>query len=448
MEDLVSLCKRRGFIFQSNEIYGGLQGLYDYGPLGVELKNNLKKAWWKSMIYERDDIEGLDTSILTNPLVLKYSGHEETFSDPLVDCRACNSRWRADHITDNKCPGCGSLDLTEPRPFNLMFKTNVGPVEDAESFAYLRPETAQNIFTNFKNVLDSTPHSLPFGIAQIGKAFRNEITPRNFIFRVREFEQMELEFFVKPGEDDDWHEKWTDIRIKWWEDQGISRENIELYHVPGEELAHYSKATVDIMYKYPHGLEELEGIANRTDFDLGSHTKNQEDLDIKASVKENKRSNAKLAVQDLESKNWVVPYVIEPSAGVDRGVLAILNEAYRVESLEGGKERTVLGLKPHISPIKIAVIPLKRNDENIVAKSIELKSELQKTIPGRVLLENTGNIGKSYRKHDEVGTPACITFDFQTIDDNTVTVRDRDTMEQKRVNLEEVSTFLTNNYFI
>ena len=448
MEDLVSLCKRRGFIFQSNEIYGGLQGLYDYGPLGVELKNNLKKAWWKSMIYERDDIEGLDTSILTNPLVLKYSGHEETFSDPLVDCRECNSRCRADHITDNKCPGCGSLDLTEPRPFNLMFKTNVGHVEDAESFAYLRPETAQNIFTNFKNVLDSTPHSLPFGIAQIGKAFRNEITPRNFIFRVREFEQMELEFFVKPGEDDDWHEKWTEIRIKWWEDQGISRENIELYHVPGEELAHYSKATVDIMYKYPHGLEELEGIANRTDFDLGSHTKNQEDLDIKASVKENKRSNAKLAVQDLESKNWVVPYVIEPSAGVDRGVLAILNEAYRVESLEGGKERTVLGLKPHISPIKIAVIPLKRNDENIVAKSIELKSELQKTIPGRVLLENTGNIGKSYRKHDEVGTPACITVDFQTIDDNTVTVRDRDTMEQKRVNLEEVSTFLTNNYFI
>ena len=448
MEDLVSLCKRRGFIFQSNEIYGGLQGLYDYGPLGVELKNNLKKAWWKSMIYERDDIEGLDTSILTNPLVLKYSGHEETFSDPLVDCRECNSRWRADHITDNKCPGCGSLDLTEPRPFNLMFKTNVGPVEDAESFAYLRPETAQNIFTNFKNVLDSTPHSLPFGIAQIGKAFRNEITPRNFIFRVREFEQMELEFFVKPGEDDDWHEKWTEIRIKWWEDQGISRENIELYHVPGEELAHYSKATVDIMYKYPHGLEELEGIANRTDFDLGSHTKNQEDFDIKASVKENKRSNAKLAVQDLESKNWVVPYVIEPSAGVDRGVLAILNEAYRVESLEGGKERTVLGLKPHISPIKIAVIPLKRNDENIVAKSIELKSELQKTIPGRVLLENTGNIGKSYRKHDEVGTPACITVDFQTIDDNTVTVRDRDTMEQKRVNLEEVSTFLTSNYFI
>jgi len=448
MEDLVSLCKRRGFIFQSNEIYGGLQGLYDYGPLGVELKNNLKKAWWKSMIYERDDIEGLDTSILTNPLVLKYSGHEETFSDPLVDCRECNSRWRADHITDNKCPGCGSLDLTEPRPFNLMFKTNVGPVEDAESFAYLRPETAQNIFTNFKNVLDSTPHSLPFGIAQIGKAFRNEITPRNFIFRVREFEQMELEFFVKPGEDDDWHEKWTEIRIKWWEDQGISRENIELYHVPGEELAHYSKATVDIMYKYPHGLEELEGIANRTDFDLGSHTKNQEDFDIKASVKENKRSNAKLAVQDLESKNWVVPYVIEPSAGVDRGVLAILNEAYRVESLEGGKERTVLGLKPHISPIKIAVIPLKRNDENIVAKSIELKSELQKTIPGRVLLENTGNIGKSYRKHDEVGTPACITVDFQTIDDNTVTVRDRDTMEQKRVNLEEVGTFLTDNYFI
>ena len=448
MEELVSLCKRRGFIFQSNDIYGGIKGLYDYGPMGVELKNNLKQAWWKSMVYERDDIEGLDASILSAPVVLQQSGHEDTFTDPLVDCKNCKSRWRADQLTNNTCPECKSTDLTEPRPFNLMFKTAIGPVDDGSSFAYLRPETCQQIFTNFKNITDSTSRVVPFGIAQIGKAFRNEITPRNFIFRVREFEQMELEFFVKPGEDDDWHEKWTEIRIKWWEDQGISRENIELYHVPGEELAHYSKATVDIMYKYPHGLEELEGIANRTDFDLGSHTKNQEDFDIKASVKENKRSNAKLAVQDLESKNWVVPYVIEPSAGVDRGVLAILNEAYRVESLEGGKERTVLGLKPHISPIKIAVIPLKRNDENIVAKSIELKSELQKTIPGRVLLENTGNIGKSYRKHDEVGTPACITVDFQTIDDNTVTVRDRDTMEQKRVNLEEVSTFLTDNYFI
>ena len=441
MEDLVSLCKRRGFIFQSNEIYGGLQGLYDYGPLGVELKNNLKKAWWKSMIYERDDVEGLDTSILTNPLVLKYSGHEETFSDPLVDCRDCNSRWRADHITDNKCPGCGSLDLTEPRPFNLMFKTNVGPVEDGESFAYLRPETAQNIFTNFKNVLDSTPHSLPFGIAQIGKAFRNEITPRNFIFRVREFEQMELEFFVKPGEDDDWHEKWTEIRVKWWEDQGISRENIELYHVPGEELAHYSKATVDIMYKYPHGLEELEGIANRTDFDLGSHTKNQKDFNIQANVKKNKNSTTKLAIQDLEKKEWFVPFVIEPSAGVERGVLAILNEAYTVEE---ENNRTLLKLKSHLSPIKAAIIPLKRNNTELVDLAHKVKSNLQSLGLGRVMVENSGNIGKNYRRHDEIGTPMCITIDFDTLEDETVTIRDRDTMEQKRVKVESLNELLIN----
>ena len=444
MEDLVSLCKRRGFIFQSNEIYGGLQGLYDYGPLGVELKNNLKKSWWKSMIYERDDIEGIDSSILTNPLVLKYSGHEDTFTDPLVDCKSCGERFRADQVPEY----CKEEDLTEPRQFNLMFKTNVGPIEDGDSFAYLRPETAQNIFTNFKNVMDSAPHSLPFGIAQMGKAFRNEITPRNFIFRVREFEQMELEFFVKPGEDEEWHKKWTDLRLQWWEDQGVSKECLELYHVPADELAHYSKATVDIMYKFPHGLEELEGIANRTDFDLGSHTKGQKELDIQAKVAENNQSNAKLAVQDLETKKWVVPYVIEPSAGVDRGFLAILNEAYRVERLDDNKERTVLSLKPHLAPIKVAVIPLKRNENNIVQKSLKLKNTLQKSVDGRVLLENTGNIGKNYRKHDEIGTPVCITVDFQTLEDDTVTVRDRDTMEQKRVALEEVRNFLSKNYNI
>ena len=444
MEDLVSLCKRRGFIFQSNEIYGGLQGLYDYGPLGVELKNNLKKSWWKSMIYDRDDVEGLDSSILTNPLVLKYSGHEDTFTDPLVDCKSCGERFRADQVPDY----CKQEDLTEPRQFNLMFKTNVGPIEDNNSFAYLRPETAQNIFTNFKNVLDSTPHPLPFGIAQIGKAFRNEITPRNFIFRVREFEQMELEFFVKPGEDEEWHKKWTDLRLQWWEDQGVKRDSIELYHVPSDELAHYSKATVDIMYKYPHGLEELEGIANRTDFDLGSHTKGQKDLNISAKVADNTQSNAKLAVQDLETKEWVVPYVIEPSAGVDRGFLAILNEAYKVESLDNNKERIVLELKPHLAPIKIAVIPLKRNEESIVEMSIALKKELQLAIEGRVILENTGNIGKNYRKHDEIGTPACITVDFQSLDDNTVTIRDRDTMDQKRVDFKEVSNYLKDNYNI
>ena len=446
MEDLISLCKRRGFIFQSNEIYGGLQGLYDYGPLGVELKNNLKKAWWKSMVFERDDVEGIDSSILTNPLVLKYSGHEDTFSDPLVDCRDCNSRWRSDHIEDRKCPNCGSSNLTEPRPFNLMFKTSVGPVEDGSSFAYLRPETAQSIFTNFKNVMDSTPHSLPFGIAQIGKAFRNEITPRNFIFRVREFEQMELEYFVKPGEDEKWHKEWTEFRVNWWQEQGIARDNLEIYYVPEEELAHYSKGTVDIMYKYPHGTEELEGIANRTDFDLGSHTKGQDDLDIKAKVTKNTQSNSKLAIQDLDTKEWFLPYVIEPSAGVDRGFLAILNEAYNEEILDDGKKRTVLSMKPHLAPIKVAVIPLKRNNEEMVMKAENLKKSLQSAIDGRVLLENTGNIGKNYRKNDEIGTPACITVDFQTLDDDTVTVRDRDSMEQKRVNLSEINSFLKKIY--
>jgi len=441
MDKLVALCKRRGFIFQSNEIYGGLQGLYDYGPLGVELKNNLKRSWWNSMVYERDDIEGIDSSILTNPLVLKHSGHEDTFSDPLVDCKSCKSRIRADHIKENKCPECGSEDLTGPRPFNLMFKTNVGPVENDSSFAYLRPETAQQIFTNFKNVLDSTPHHLPFGIAQTGKAFRNEITPRNFIFRVREFEQMELEFFVKPGEDEKWHKVWTDLRMDWWEKQGIDKKNLELLEVPKDELAHYSKATVDIMYKYPHGLEELEGIANRTDFDLGSHSRGQSDLGLTAKVDKNTDSNAKLAVQDPDTKDWIVPYVIEPSAGVERGFLAILNEAFKVEGLEGGKERTVLSLKPHLSPIKAAVIPLKRNNEDLVQKAKELKNTLQSKGLGRVLLENSGNIGKSYRRHDEIGTPMCITIDFESLEDGTATIRDRDTMEQKRLDISSISEY-------
>ena len=435
MEELVALCKRRGFIFQSNEIYGGLQGLYDYGPLGVELKNNIKQSWWRSMVYERDDIEGLDASILTNPKVLKHSGHEDTFSDPLVDCRSCNSRWRADNIESSQCPSCGSTDLTEPRPFNLMFKTNVGPVDDGTSFAYLRPETAQQIFTNFKNVLDSTSKKLPFGIAQIGKAFRNEITPRNFLFRIREFEQMELEFFVRSGEDEYWHKKWLDTRLDWWVKQGIDKKNLEIYDVPQEELSHYSKATVDIMYKFPHGIEELEGIANRTDFDLGSHSKNQNELNISAKTNKNIDSNAKLAIQDIETKEWVVPFVIEPSAGVDRGFLAILNEAYSKEVLEDGKERVVLSFKPHLSPIKAAIIPLKRNNEDLVELAKKIKNSLQVLQLGRVVVENSGNIGKSYRRHDEIGTPLCITIDFQTLDDETVTVRDRDSMEQKRINI-------------
>ena len=443
MDELVSLCKRRGFIFQSSEIYGGLQGMYDFGPLGVELKNNLKSAWWKSMVYERDDVEGLDASILTNQLVLNYSGHEDTFTDPLVDCKSCKSRWRADQIGDT-CPNCGSKDLTDPRPFNLMFKTNVGPLEDEGSIAYLRPETAQQIFTNFKNIVDSTSRALPFGIAQIGKAFRNEITPRNFIFRVREFEQMELEFFVEPGEDNLWHDKWIEERSKWWESQGVSKKKIRFLEVPKDELSHYSKRTVDLMYEFPHGEEELEGIANRTDFDLGSHSKNQDQLNIQSKIRKNSDSNSRLAIQNKDTNEWIVPFVIEPSAGVERGVLAILNEAYKVEKLEDGKERIVLALKPHLSPIKAAVIPLKKNNDDLVSLAKNIKDELQSLGRGRVLLENTGNIGKSYRKHDEVGTPMCITIDFDSLENNTVTIRDRDSMDQKIIQIQELTTYFSN----
>ncbi len=439
MDDLVALCKRRGFIFQSGEIYGGLQGLYDYGPLGVELKNNIKNAWWSSMVYENDNIEGLDSSILTNPLVLKYSGHEETFSDPMVDCKSCNQRFRADQIPKE----CKPEDLTEPRMFNLMFKTNVGPVDDGENFAYLRPETAQQIFTNFKNVVDSTSKSIPFGIAQVGKAFRNEITPRNFIFRVREFEQMELEYFVEPGKDEECINSWVQKRLEWWEKQGVPTESIELYEVPKDELAHYSKRTVDLMYNFPHGLEELEGIANRTDFDLGSHSKKQEELGIKSQVKNNRNSNSKLAVQN-EHGDWYVPYVIEPSAGVERGFLAILNEAFEEEDLDDGKTRTVLKLKPHLAPVKAAIIPLKKNNEEIVALSKSTKNLLQDLGLGRVMLENTGNIGKGYRRHDEIGTPICITVDFDSLEDNTVTIRDRDTMDQTRLKINELPNFFIN----
>ena len=436
IEELIALCKRRGFIFQSNEIYGGTQGLYDYGPLGVELKSNLKNAWWKSIVYERDDVEGLDAAILTKNTVLKHSGHEDTFSDPMVDCKSCGERFRADQVPDY----CKKEDLTEPRQFNLMFKTNIGPVDDGKSFAYLRPETAQSIFTNFKNVVDSTARTVPFGIAQMGKAFRNEITLKSFIFRVREFEQMELEFFVRPGDDDKWHKSWVESRVQWWNDQGISDMSLELYDVPADELAHYSKATVDIMYKFPHGVEELEGVANRTDFDLGSHSKNQKELNIKANVLNNNESSSKLALQD-ENNNWFVPFVIEPSAGVDRGVLAILNEAYSVEEIDG-KERVVLKLKPHLAPIKAAVMPLKKNDENIVSLAKKVKDNLQKLGLGRILFENSGNIGKNYRRHDEVGTPVCITVDFESLDNETVTVRDRDSMKQERISLDGLSDYL------
>lgn len=449
MEELVSLCKRRGFIFQSCELYGGLKGMYDFGPLGVELKNNLKQSWWRSMVYERDDIEGLDSSVIGHQKLFKYSGHTDTFSDPLVDCKDCQNRMRADHMADStKCDKCGSTNITPPRDFNMMFKTHIGPVENDESVGYLRPETAQHIFANFKNVVDSTARKVPFGIVQQGKAFRNEIVARNFVFRVREFEQMELEWFCKPGTEDEWLEYWRDARLKWWKEQGLDLANIEVEDVAKDDLAHYSKKTYDFNYKYPHGFDELEGVASRTDYDLGNHTKSQADFDIQAHVHENTDSTTKMAVLDDETKKWFVPFVIEPSAGVERGVLAVLNEAYTEEDLGEGKTRTVLKLKKHLSPIKVAVVPLKKNHDGIVSKCKEIKKQLMKLGVGRIFFENTGNIGKAYRRHDEVGTPLCVTVDFETLEESpeSVTVRDRDTMEQKRIPVSELATYVRDFY--
>jgi glycyl-tRNA synthetase len=497
LDEIVSLCKRRGFLFPGCEIYGGLQGTYDYGPLGVELKNNLKAAWWRAVVLERDDMEGLDASILTHRQVLQYSGHEATFCDPLIDNKITQKRYRLDHLIAEQEPNVKNLVLkklelkedcetaiivrmllenpaqaaqvlteskvldpsnkkpgewTPPRPFNMMFKTTIGATENNDSFGYLRPETAQGIFVNFRNVVDSTSRSLPFGIAQIGKAFRNEITPRNFIFRVREFEQMEIEFFVKPGEDEAWHSRWVEERIKWWCEQGLPSERLKVYHATSEELAHYSKATVDILYQFPHGLEELEGIANRTDYDLGSHTKAQDDFGLTAKVSPNKDSVTKLAIRDNESGKWIVPFVIEPSAGVDRGILALLTEAFTKEKV-GDNERIVLKLKAHLAPIKVAVIPLARNKEEITSYARELKKTLQKSGFGKVVYEDTGNIGKAYRRHDEVGTPYCLTVDYDTVGKGeslelhgTVTVRDRDTMEQVRMKAGDLLSFFREKF--
>ena len=448
MEDLVSLCKRRGFIFQSADIYGGLKGVYDYGPLGVELKNNIKAAWWRAMVYERDDVEGLDAAILAHRNLFKYSGHEETFSDPLVECKSCHHRMRADHMKEHKCDNCGSTDLMEPRAFNLLFPTHAGPVASDGNKVYLRGETCQHIFANFKNVLDSTARKLPFGIAQMGKAFRNEITARNFIFRVREFEQMELEFFVQPGEDETWHDYWLEERLKWWEQQGVPRNKIHVLDVPKEDLSHYSKRTFDLEYAFPHGTDELEGIANRTDFDLANHSKKQDELSIQAKYNPNSESTTQLAFIDPQAKTKTVPFVIEPSAGVDRAALAILNEAYHEEKLEDGSERIVLKFKPHLAPIKAAVIPLAKNKDELVEKARHIKQLLQAQGVGRVLLENTGNVGKSYRRHDEVGTPLCITVDFDTLEQQpeTVTVRDRDTMAQQRIPVSELVDYFLSYY--
>ena len=438
VNDIVALCKRRGFIFTGSEIYGGLGGAYDYGPYGVELMRNIRNAWWNSMIYARNDIEGLDAALISNRLMWKYSGHEGSFSDPLVECKKCGARMRQDKMKDQKkCDNCGSTDLTEPRAYQLMMGLSIGATADGAINAYLRPETATTTYVNFKNVLDSKPHKLPFGIAQIGKAFRNEISPRGFVFRMREFEQAEMQYFVNPSDDEKYFEYWKKTRMDWWINVlGIPAEKLRF--LPHEKLAHYAKAAVDIEYAFPDGFDEVEGVHNRQDFDLGSHTKAQNEFKLSAHVLENKDSTTKLSYSDAQTGENFVPYVIETAMGVNRAMLAIMIEAYDDEDLGDGKMRTVLKLKPWLSPVKAAVIPLVRNVPEIVDLSNKLVDDLRKLGIGRIEMENSGNIGKNYRRHDEIGTPVCITVDHQTLEDGTVTLRYRDTMDQVRVKIDDV----------
>lgn len=422
MEKIVSLAKRRGFIFQSSEIYGGLNSCWDYGPLGVELKNNVKQAWWRRMIQQRDDMVGQDASILMHPKVWEASGHLEGFTDPLVDCKKCRQRFRADHLTTTTCPECGG-ELTEARNFNLMFKTFMGPVEEQAAVVYLRPETAQGIFVNFNNVLTTTRKRLPFGIGQVGKSFRNEITPGNFTFRTREFEQMEIEYFVKPGTDEEHYTKWVEERYKWYKELGLNPERLRLRPHDPEELAHYAKACTDIEYYFPMGWSELEGIANRTDFDLKRHTE---------------YSGNKMDYFDHETNRHYIPYVIEPSAGADRATLAFLIDAYHEEP-DKDETRVVLRLHPELAPIKVAVLPLSRK-EPLIDLAKEVSQELRRY--WNTEYDDAKSIGRRYRRQDEVGTPFCITVDFQSPEDRTVTVRERDTMEQTRLSVEELVSFL------
>ena len=438
VNDIVALCKRRGFIFTGSEIYGGLGGAYDYGPYGVELMKNIRNAWWNSMIYSRDDIEGLDAALISNRLLWKYSGHEGGFSDPLVECKKCGARMRQDKMKDvTKCDNCGSSEITEPRAYQLMMGLSIGATSDGAINAYLRPETATTTYTNFKNVLDAKPHKLPFGIAQIGKAFRNEISPRGFVFRMREFEQAEMQYFVRPTDDEQYHNMWMQERMAWWVNAlGIPAEKLRF--MPHEKLAHYAKAAVDIEYEFPDGFDEVEGIHNRQDFDLGSHTKAQAEFKINANVMENRDSTTKLAFSDPQSGENFIPYVIETAMGVNRAMLAVMLEAYDEEDLGDGKTRTVLKLKPALSPVKAAVIPLARNVPELLEISNNIVSDLRKMAIGRIELENSGNIGKNYRRHDEIGTPVCITVDHQTMEDGTVTLRHRDTMDQERIAIQDV----------
>lgn len=455
IETIVNLSKRRGFVFPASEIYGGLGSSWDYGPLGVELANNIKQSWWRLIVHERDDVEGLDSSIIQNRLVWKYSGHEATFNDPLVDCRTCKGRFREDKLHDAVCPkdssahagGGKSCDLTEARQFNLMFKTTVGAVsaeDDENALAYLRPETAQGIFINFKNVLDTSRRKLPFGIAQIGKAFRNEVTPGNFIFRTREFEQMELEYFCRPEDAPQIHQEFIDLFQKWFYSLGISARNLKLYEQSKEELSHYSDRTVDILYRFfperedeAAQFDELMGIANRTDFDLKVHSK-------KAVDKEGKRINPDstedLSYFDPQTNERFYPYCIEPSAGVNRTFLAVLMDSYSEKVNEKGEKRVILKLKHDLAPIKVAVLPLAKNKPEIVSMAKQLKKDLLPFM--RTVYDDTGGIGKLYARQDEIGTPFCVTVDHESLLDNAVTVRDRDTWEQERVNTSELKNYL------
>ena len=432
MEKLVSLCKRRGFIFQSSEIYGGVRSVYDYGPLGVELKEHVRSAWWEEMVYRHEEIVGIDAGILMHPEVWVASGHVGGFSDPLVECRNCHRRFRADELEaivagrpeEQRCPVCGTTgEFTEPRQFNLMFKTFMGPVEDDASVVYLRPETAQGIYVNFRNVLDSSRRKIPFGIAQVGKAFRNEITPGNFIFRTREFEQMEMQFFVKPGTDEEWFETWKERRMVWVESLGIRRERLRFHEHGPDELAHYAKTAFDIEYQFPFGWQEFEGIHNRTAYDLGAHQEH---------------TGKKLEYFDPASGDRFVPYVIETSAGLNRTMLVVMADAYHEEEVAGEK-RVVLRLLPRLAPIKVAVFPLVKKDG-----MPEVASNIASALRGRlnVSYDATGSIGRRYRRQDEAGTPFCVTVDGQTLEDETVTVRDRDSLEQERVPIAGLERYL------
>jgi glycyl-tRNA synthetase len=448
METLVSLCKRRGIVFPSSEIYGGLRASWDYGPLGVEMKNNIKRQWWRSMVQERDDIVGLDSSVILAREVWEASGHVTQFVDPLTECQSCHKRFRADHLIEAyeekhhhppadglsqlACPNCGTRGaFTEPRNFNGLLRTYLGPVEDESGLAYLRPETAQGIFINYRNVLQTSRKKIPFGIGQIGKSFRNEITPGNFIFRTREFEQMEMEFFVKPGTDEEWHQRWIDARLDWHVGLGISKDNLRLYEHPQEKLSHYSKRTVDIEYKFDFpGSEwgELEGIANRTDFDLTTH---------------GKASGQDMSYLDAESGERYVPYVIEPALGADRTLLVHLLDSYTEDEAPDAKgkleKRTVLRLDPRIAPVKVAVLPLSRNAD-LSPKARDVAAELRRY--WNTDFDDASAIGRRYRRQDEIGTPYCVTVDFDTLQDHAVTVRERDSMRQERIGIDGLTAYL------